>query len=337
MTATEMQPMTTAEDRSPTLGTLFGALAKAQAKVEGAQKGKVNPAFRSKYADLASIWDACREPLATNNLCIVQQPLFEGAKVGLRTTLGHASGEWLAATVWTTPKDNGPQALGSCLTYLRRYALAAVVGVCPDDDDGESAQGRGADPKGPTAATNPAPPAAQPLVVKASEIRHDGRLLSEAQLKKLHATRREAGGKYCSDEGDDKSEWRMKVLCVYRDQKGERITSSKQLSSAQASHLIDRMTAYMAKTRANAERLPDLDAMPKPSNDNDIKSAIKSEGLTQDDVIEYVLAPYGCDSVDQLAPEDKPGALQLLMSIQQGKEKYIATLRGLGFPAEHIQ
>ena len=142
-------------EQSAQVNELFAALAKAQADIEGAEKGKINPAFRSKYADLASVWEACRAPLSKNGLCVIQQPFMRGNQVGLRTQLGHASGQWSACVALTTPKDNGPQALGSCLTYLRRYGLSAFVGVCPEDDDGEKSEGRDRDAKPPGANWGP--------------------------------------------------------------------------------------------------------------------------------------------------------------------------------------
>ncbi len=154
-----MSDVTTEWEQSGDCGELFAALAKAQAEVEGAEKGKVNPAFRSKYADLASVWEACREPLSKNGLCVIQQPFMRGNQAGLRTQLGHASGQWSACVAMTTPKDNGPQALGSCLTYLRRYGLSAFVGVCPEDDDGEKAEGRDRGAKPPGANWSPPKPA----------------------------------------------------------------------------------------------------------------------------------------------------------------------------------
>lgn len=145
-----MSDVTTEWEQSNECGALFGALAKAQGEIEGAAKGKENPHFRSKYADLASVWDACRVPLSKNELSVIQQPFTRGNLTGVRTVLGHSSGQWIACTATTTPRDQGPQALGSCLTYLRRYALAAFAGVAPEDDDGEKAEGRdrGAKPPG---------------------------------------------------------------------------------------------------------------------------------------------------------------------------------------------
>lgn len=138
-------------EQSAECGELFAALAKAQGEIESAAKAKANPFFKSKYADLAAVWDACREPLSKNGLCVIQQPLTRGALVGLRTQLGHASGQWVACIATAESKDRGPQAYGSVVTYLRRYALQAFAGVASEDDDGEKAEGRDKNAKPPGA------------------------------------------------------------------------------------------------------------------------------------------------------------------------------------------
>jgi hypothetical protein len=125
---------------------LAAALAKAQGLVEGASKDKRNPGFNSKYADLAAVWEACREPLSHNGLSVVQfpEPGPEGT-VGLRTILLHESGEKLESTFFMPVRDSkNPQAVGSAITYARRYALMAVVGIAPEDDDGNGAAAKGA-------------------------------------------------------------------------------------------------------------------------------------------------------------------------------------------------
>jgi hypothetical protein len=147
-------------ETSPELTELAKALAVAQSQIEGAMKGKVNPHFRSKYADLTSVWEACREPLSKNGLSIVQQPVADGDRVGVVTTLLHQSGEWMRSTLWMKPERPGPQAAGSCITYCRRFSLASFVGVCPEDDDGEKAEGRDKDAKPPGAKWTP--PAQKP-------------------------------------------------------------------------------------------------------------------------------------------------------------------------------
>jgi len=124
------------------ISALAAALAKAQAVIEGAVKDKANPAFRSRYADLAAIWDAIREPLTANGLSLVQMPdMVEGDPV-LVTRLLHSSGEWLEGTYPLNPVKQDPQGYGSAITYARRYAAMAVCGVAPEDDDGNAASGR---------------------------------------------------------------------------------------------------------------------------------------------------------------------------------------------------
>src|SRR5580698_6427361 len=78
---------------SPEIDKIGGALAKAQGEIEGAEKGATNPHFRSKYADLASIWDACRAPLSKNEIAVVQLP--SGRSV--TTMLVHSSGQFFAS------------------------------------------------------------------------------------------------------------------------------------------------------------------------------------------------------------------------------------------------
>jgi hypothetical protein len=124
---------------SPTIGALAAALAKAQAEIEGASKDKLNPHFKSRYADLASVWDACRSPLTGNGLSVVQVPMASGPTVTVVTMMMHSSGEWLRGDLTMTAQQNTPQSVGSAITYARRYALAAMAGVAPEDDDGEQA------------------------------------------------------------------------------------------------------------------------------------------------------------------------------------------------------
>ena len=124
---------------SPNIGTLAAALAKAQGAMSSASKDSKNPHFNSKYADLASVWDACREPLSVNGLAVLQRPSTSDNTVRVTTQLVHASGEWVKDTITLTLPQPTAQALGSALTYLRRYGLSAVVGVAPDDDDGHAA------------------------------------------------------------------------------------------------------------------------------------------------------------------------------------------------------
>ena len=154
---------------SESIALLAGALAKAQLQIEPASKNATNPHFRSHYADLASIWDACRGPLNTNGLSIVQFPCDgEVGRTGLCTMLLHSSGEWISEVVTTRSQKDDPQGLGSALTFLRRYALAAVVGVTATEDDDGNAASTPANARAAAPAPRPyIPPPVSPPAVNA--------------------------------------------------------------------------------------------------------------------------------------------------------------------------
>lgn len=125
--------------RSDSIAALAAALSKAQGEIAGASKDKTNPHFKQKYADLASVWDACRAPLSKNGLAVMQPASASGPNVTVTTILAHSSGEWIEGELTMTAQQNTPQGIGSCLTYARRYALASMVGVAPEDDDANEA------------------------------------------------------------------------------------------------------------------------------------------------------------------------------------------------------
>lgn len=135
-------------NKSENINELALALAKAQGQIEGAHKDSKNPFFKSSYADLASVWDACREPLAKNGLAVIQttESNIEFDKTWLITTLVHSSGQWISGTYLLTPKVNDPQGMGSAMSYARRYCLAAMVGVFQVDDDANMASGKHIEP-----------------------------------------------------------------------------------------------------------------------------------------------------------------------------------------------
>lgn len=125
--------------RSESINELATALAKAQSQIEGARKDSTNPHFRSSYADLSSVWEACRKALTANGLSVAQGPVSDDGRIGVSTMLMHTSGQWIQSTFSMRPAKDDPQGAGSALTYARRYALAAMVGVAPEDDDGNAA------------------------------------------------------------------------------------------------------------------------------------------------------------------------------------------------------
>lgn len=129
--------------KSPEIKNLATALNKFQAEVEPVKKGASNPFFKSKYADLASIIEAIRKPLSDNGLSFAQFPAGDG---GLTSILMHTSGEWIEETYIMKPVDAKPQTAGSAITYMRRYALGAMLGIATEeDDDGNAASGKRAE------------------------------------------------------------------------------------------------------------------------------------------------------------------------------------------------
>ena len=126
--------------QSESIANLAKALSIVQGKMTYAVKDSANPFFKSKYADLESVWDACRSLLAENGLCVMQFPgEFIDGCMSLTTILAHSSGEWIKQTMEVPVTKPDAQGAGSAITYMRRYALAAVVGVVQADDDGNAA------------------------------------------------------------------------------------------------------------------------------------------------------------------------------------------------------
>jgi hypothetical protein len=155
---------------SESIVNLAVALSKAQGKMKHAIKDANNPFFHSKYADLASVVEASRPALVANGLSVIQVTWGNT----LWTMLLHDSGEWIKGSIDLKPmrqvKDKGweeshdPQSYGSCITYARRYAMAAITGVATEDDDGNAASGKVA----PRETVNPAGP--PPAVEKPSPV-----------------------------------------------------------------------------------------------------------------------------------------------------------------------
>ena len=131
-------------EKSESIKELAIALNKAQATLQVAKKGSENPYFHSKYADLLSVWDACREALVSNGLSVVQiADISLPDKAVLETILMHTSGEWIKGRLPLLPVKPDPQAQGSAITYARRYSLSAIIGLCTEeDDDAETAMDR---------------------------------------------------------------------------------------------------------------------------------------------------------------------------------------------------
>jgi len=143
---------------SPEIDKLAPALVKAIAAIEPVVKDSSNPQFRSKYADLSSCLEAARKALTPEGLAVLQPPVthFPSIDAGgdfgtpvilVSTVILHSSGQWMTGEIALPHLEAGKfpmaQAIGSAITYLRRYSLCAMLSIPTEDDDGEAAMGRG--------------------------------------------------------------------------------------------------------------------------------------------------------------------------------------------------
>jgi hypothetical protein len=135
--------------QSDSIAKLVTALVKVQKELRGYKEDSKNPFFNSSYGDLSSVWAAVRDPLTKNGLAIIQtnEGCDDRGRQKLRTILAHESGEWIDSMIAIRPTKEDPQQSGSAITYARRYSLAAIVGVAPEDDDAEGAMDRTAEAK----------------------------------------------------------------------------------------------------------------------------------------------------------------------------------------------
>lgn len=124
---------------SETIEKLAAALATAQGEMKNATLNKVNPHFKSKYADLAGIRDATVKVLSKHGLSVVQATSVTETGLVLHTRLLHSSGQWIAGDYPLPMNMEKPQAMGSALTYARRYSLSAICGIASDEDDDANA------------------------------------------------------------------------------------------------------------------------------------------------------------------------------------------------------
>jgi hypothetical protein len=128
--------------QSPDITSLAKALIAVQRALQPAFKDAENPYTRSSYATFNSVMDACRDALLDNGIWLCQYPVqAEAGYMGLATKLTHAeSGQWQASLAVVPLPKADPQGYGSCITYAKRYALTAMLGMVTEDDDGEGAK-----------------------------------------------------------------------------------------------------------------------------------------------------------------------------------------------------
>jgi hypothetical protein len=125
---------------SETIDKLAAALAVAQGALQPAVKESTNPHFKSSYVDLHGVWKSCRDALSKNGLSVVQGggDKGDGSTITYVCRIMHASGQWIESELTLRPAKNDPQGVGSAITYARRYLLASMVGVAPQDEDDDA-------------------------------------------------------------------------------------------------------------------------------------------------------------------------------------------------------
>lgn len=133
-------------ETSESIDKLSAALAKAQSEFKVAKKSATNPFLKNNYSNLSDTYQAVKPALAANGISLVQSSdICDGNIQVTQTRLVHTSGQWLQTTMSMMVNKTDPQAMGSLLSYSRRYAVTQML--CIDtgeaDDDGNRASGTG--------------------------------------------------------------------------------------------------------------------------------------------------------------------------------------------------
>ena len=162
------------------LDKIAPALIRAQGNMTEVLKESTNPAFRSKYADLGNCLDATLPALQAQGIAVIQGPGGDGVTILVETMLLHESGQFIASTLALKPTKADPQGAGSAITYARRYAVLAMCGKAPEDDDGAAAS------KAPKPLPEPEPkPKPKPAAVSPE---HKQRVLAMTLFSNLRYT-----------------------------------------------------------------------------------------------------------------------------------------------------
>lgn len=127
---------------SETIKNLSAAILKAQRNIGAATKGAANPFFKSRYADLGSVMEACKEALNNEGITVLQPVQSDSTGDFVETILLHESGEFMSSSMKLVLSKQDMQAYGSAVSYARRYSLQSLVFIPAEDDDGEKAVAR---------------------------------------------------------------------------------------------------------------------------------------------------------------------------------------------------
>jgi len=161
------------------IGELAKALSAAQGQLSTAKKKSTNPHFKSKFADLSEVWEACRAALSKNKIAVIQCPQFSEKCDYLETTLVHESGEYMVSRMVLKNAKGDMQGLGSSISYAKRYSLAAMVGVTSEDEDDD---GNAASLPQPAQAK---PSATTPMLFDPNNKQHREKIYAECLKRKI--------------------------------------------------------------------------------------------------------------------------------------------------------
>ena len=144
---------------SESVDKIFPAFVRAQAMISGGEANAKNPHFKSDYMDLGGVWAVVKPALTKNDLGVIQSPTsLTTDTITLVTRIVHVSGQWLEDDIQMPFGKATAQAIGSAITYARRYALSSIMGVyLGDDDDGNEATAQSEPKSKPAPTPKPAP------------------------------------------------------------------------------------------------------------------------------------------------------------------------------------
>lgn len=150
-------------EHSDQFAEVAAALAKAQLVIENPTKNKTanvktrtGTDYSYDYTDLAAVLDAVRKPFADNGIALLQPPsVGERGLVSVQTLLVHTTGQWVGCTLSASVADPGPQAIGTAISYLRRYGLQSLAGLAAEDDDAKPPKAKPQGTRGPQQSSEP--------------------------------------------------------------------------------------------------------------------------------------------------------------------------------------
>lgn len=167
-------------NQSENINEIAVALCKVQSEIKPALKDSVNPYHKSKYADLEEVFSSCRELLFRNGLSVMQFGDTVEGKPVLVSMLLHTSGQWIKGHFPIVSEKQTAQGIAASITYMRRYGLSSLIGQVTEDDDGETAVGRGKTAKPPVAA-----PIVKPPVIEEPILKGPNELITQDQVNSI--------------------------------------------------------------------------------------------------------------------------------------------------------